>query len=462
MTNPGTTVDASGELVDFIAGLRFEDIPAEVVEDTKLHLLDTLGVAAAGATAEGMDLLFEQVTHWGGRPEAHLLGTDIKVPAPWAGLLNGSLIHAKEFEDVHEAAFVRPAGSVIAAALAAAELNPAATGEDLIAGIVGGYEYICRVGRAIEGPISFTRSGALGSLGSAAAASRVLGLDAERARHAVGIAYAQTSTSIQAQLDAAMVKKMHPGIGAHAGLIGVALAARGMTGNVNVLEGPYGYLHIYEPHPYDRGVIVDGLGSSWEVSETGYKMFPSAIYTHAPVQAALSLHREGIDAGRIRRVQFAIAEFAAAAGAKTFDEVEKHPTLEAMFSVPYLAAAGFVHGHVGLEDLLAARVLDPTVADLARRIDVVVDPKVPAEALVPITMVVELEDGETIERTVDVLPGSPRDTIDAGVIERKARSCFAYAQRGPWGDVDVDKVIAVVQRLESSTAPAQAIVAVLQ
>jgi 2-methylcitrate dehydratase PrpD len=128
-----------------------------------------------------------------------------------------------------------------------------------------------------------------------------------------------------------------------------------------------------------------------------------------------------------------------------------------MFSVPYLAAAAFVRGAVGLDDLLAERVLDPTVADLARRIEVVVDPAVPAEALVPISLSVELDDGETISITVDVLPGSPRDDIDEHTIVQKMRGCFAHAKRGPWGDVDVDRLVEVVQGIDRSDAPSEAI-----
>jgi 2-methylcitrate dehydratase PrpD len=458
--------DVSGILAEFVSGLRFEDIPVEVVQSAKLHLLDALGVAAAGSTAEGIDLLIAQVVAWGGVPESHVLGTDVRVPAPWAALANGAQIHAKEFEDVHETAFVRPAGAVIASALAAAECNPRATGEDLIAGIVGGYEFICRIGEGIDGPIGFTRSGALGALAGAAAAARVLGFDAERTRHAVGIAFAQASTSIQAQLDAAMVKKLHPGFGAHAAMISVALAERGMTGNVNSLEGQFGYLTLYEQNPFDRDVMISGLGERWEALRTGFKLFPCAVYTHAPVVAALELAREGLDAHRIRRVQFTVAEFAAVAGAKSFAEVERNPPLESMFSIPYLAAAAFHRRGLGLDDLLEHNVLEPTVADLARRIDVVIDPDTRADAFVPIEMRVELDDGELLERRIDILPGSPQDVVTAQMIETKMRDCVTHARSvssapTKWAEVDVDRLIAVVLGIDRSVTPAEDIFAVL-
>lgn len=455
----GTTEDVSLVLADHVAGLRFADLSAAAIEAAKLHLLDAIGVAAAGSTAEGIDLLIEQIGAWGGTPEAQILGTELRVPAPWAALANGAQIHAKEFEDVHETAFARPAGAVIPSVLAAAQRGTDVTGEDLIAGIVGGYEFISRIGRGIDGPIGFTRSGALGALAGAAAAARVLHLDAARTRHAVGIAYAQSSTSIQAQLDAAMVKKLHPGFGAHAAMISVALAERGMTGNVNSLEGQYGYLSLYEQNPYDRDVMVDGLGASWEILETGFKLFPCAVYTHAPVAAALALHSEGVDAQRIRAVRFSVAEFAAIAGAKSFAEVEENPPLESMFSIPYLAAAGFFRGQVGLDDLLTENILVHEVADLARRVEVVIDPDLPADAFVPIEMRVEMEDGPVIERRVDVLPGSPRDDVQPSAIEAKFRGCIAHARRlapeARWSRIDEDRLIEVVRGIDRSSSPAE-------
>ena len=466
MTQPDAREDVSMILADFVAGLRFEDIPPDVVESAKLHLLDALGVAAAGSTAEGIDLLVEPVVAWGGAPPALVLGTDVRAPAPWAALANGAQIHAKEFEDVHETAFVRPAGSVVAAALAAAGSDPRATGKDLIAGIVGGYEFICRIGEGIDGPIGFTRSGALGALAGAAAAARVLGFDAQRTRHAVGIAFAQASTSIQAQLDAAMVKKLHPGFGAHAAMISVALAERGMTGNVNCLEGQYGYLALYEQNPYDRDMMISDLGSRWEALRTGFKLFPCAIYTHAPIAAALEVSRGGLDPHRIARIRFTVAEFAAVAGAKSFAEVELNPPLESMFSIPYLAAAALHRGRLGLDDLLVHNVLEDKVADLARRIEVVIDPDVPADAFVPIQMRIELEDGEVLERRVDVLPGSPQDVVTVAMIEAKLRDCVAHAREvgsrpTTWAQVDVDRLMEVVLGIEGSDAPADAIFALL-
>lgn len=451
--------DVSVVLADFVSGLAFADLPAVVVEAAKLHLLDALGVAAAGSTAEGIDLLIDQLGAWGGTPEAHVLGTDLRVPAPWAALANGAQIHAKEFEDVHEIAFARPAGAVIPSVLAAAERGGGVTGEDVIAGIVGGYEFICRIGRGIDGPIGFTRSGALGALAGAAAAARVLRLDAERTRHAVGIAFAQASTSIQAQLDAAMVKKLHPGFGAHAAMISVALAERGMTGNINSLEGQYGYLKLYEQNPYDRDAMVDGLGTSWEILETGFKLFPCAIYTHAPVAAALDAHAAGVEARRIRSVRFSVAEFAAIAGAKSFAEVERNPPLESMFSIPYLASAGFFRGHVGLDDLLVENILAPEVADLARRIEVVIDPDLPADAFVPIGMQIVLDDGSVLDREIDVLPGSPRDDVALATIEEKFRGCLDHVRTvapdgGRWMSVDGDRLISAVRGIDRSASPA--------
>src|SRR5690606_20153742 len=138
----------------FVADLDFDDLPDAAVEAAELHLLDTLGVAAPGGQADGIEILLTQLGAWGGRPEAHVLGSDLRLPAPWAVLANGAMIHAKEFEDVHAGAFVRPSGSVVPCALAAAELRGGVTGAELLTAMVAGYELICRVGRVVQRPIS--------------------------------------------------------------------------------------------------------------------------------------------------------------------------------------------------------------------------------------------------------------------------------------------------------------------
>ncbi len=399
--------DAIEPLSRFVAGLRFGAIPAEAVAAAKTFLLDSFGVALAGSSAPGIAIARDQLREWGGTPEATTLVFGDRLPAPWAALLNGALIQARDFDDTHHEAIVHVNAGVLPAALAVAERLGGVRGERFLTALVAGIDVACRIGAAITTPVAFTRTGTLAFFGATAAAASLLGLDARTTREALGIAYAQTASNMQAVHDGALVKRFHPGFGAKGGIIAALLAARGLTGARLVLEGPYGYLSLYERGAYRRERILDGLGTSFEVTRLSVKPYPCSLDTHAAIMAALALRAQGVMPDAIDRVTVDLPFLAFDAAGKPYDAIRGHRVVESILNVSYATAVAFLRGHVNLDDFTEVAVADGEVGALARRIESRVDPRVPEKAFVPVTLRVHLRDGRLVERTVEKLLGTP-------------------------------------------------------
>jgi 2-methylcitrate dehydratase PrpD len=205
------------EYAEIAAGLRGETLPPEVTEAVRTNLLDTLACATAGRSAPGVGEVAALAAEWGGAPQALIWGSDTRVPAHHAAWVNGMMAHARDYDDTHDVAVLHAGVSVVPAALAAAELNPAATGNDLLAGVAAGLELVCRLGLATKISIiesGFIYSSLFGYFGAAVAAARVAGLDAASTQNAIGIAYSQAAGTHQVTRDAALMKRMQPGLAA--------------------------------------------------------------------------------------------------------------------------------------------------------------------------------------------------------------------------------------------------------
>jgi 2-methylcitrate dehydratase PrpD len=440
--------DAIDPLSSFVAGLRVEAISPDAIGAAKTFVLDSLGVALAGSSAPGVAAIREQWCEWGGAPEATVLVFGNRLPAPAAALLNGTMIQARDFDDTHHEAIVHVNAGVLPAALAVAERLGGVSGARFLTALIAGIDVACRIGAAITTPVAFTRTGTLAFFGAAAATASLLGLDARTTRDAFGIAYAQTATNMQAVHDGALVKRMHPGFGARAGIMAALLAARGLTGARRVLEGPYGYLHLYERGAYRRERILDGLGSAFEVTRLSVKPYPCSLDTHAAIMAALALRAEtGLTAEAIDRVTVDLPFLAFDAAGKPFDAIQGHRVVESILSVPYAVAVAPGRGRVTLDDFTEAAVADATIGALARRVEARVDPRLPPKAFVPVTVRIQLRDGQVLERRVDRLLGTPELPMSQAQLLEKFWHCTGYAAR-PVPRERLDRLLPLIDGLE--------------
>jgi len=268
----------SEKLSDYVYGLGFDDVPDDVIEKTKLHILDTLGVALATYGMDFAQMMLEVSKSLGGPPESTVFGSGERLPAPNAALVNGTMSHGLDYDDMHRQAGLHLSTFVVPTALAISEAK-GMTGKSAIVGIVSGYEVGARLGMAASGKLllrGWHPTGVLGAFTSAAVAGKIMGLSADRIATAMGIAGSQSSGSAQWIEEGSWTKRMHPGWASHSGIIAALLAQKGYDGPHKIYEGQKGiYISYLEEGDFDPGKLTQELGKTWETRQICYKLYPS-------------------------------------------------------------------------------------------------------------------------------------------------------------------------------------------
>lgn len=426
--------DFASDYAAFTAALTLDRIPLVVVAAAKANLFDTLACAAAGASAAGVADLKALVTDWGGKPEASIWCSSIRVPAHHAAWVNGMMAHARDYDDTHDGAVLHAGVSVIPAALAAAELNPDATGADLIAGIAAGLELICRLGVATSIGIiesGFMYTSLFGHFAATAAAARVAGLDRDQTINALGVAYSQAAGTHQVTRDAALTKRVQPGFAAKTGLISVALTKAGIRGAQNTFEGIDGLFRSYLRGRYDRDALRAGLGERYELLNLSYKPYPCCRFNHTAIDAALKIRHELQARGTTARSLTARVNKQAYEAVCTPVEVRKRPAtiVQAQFSLPYTVACAVQKGAVGLHAFTEEGLLDEEVLALSARVNAVLDVDIERDwsrNISPTHLIVETDKG-VIEARVDTPRGHPDAPMSAADFDEKLADCLSIS-----------------------------------
>ena len=389
-------------LAQFAAGLRFEAIPATVVDNVRLRVLDTLGLALAGSRADFAPPLLTLVAREHG--PCSVLGTDRTASAPLAILANGALAHGLDFDDTHAASITHASAVVLPTVLALSEVLHL-DGRALITAAVAGYETITRIGMAASGAFhdrGWHATAVCGPFAAAAAAGRCAGLDAARLTAALGIAGSCASGVMEFLEDGSAVKRLHPGWAGHAGAVAATLAEAGVTGPATILEGRFGFYATFVGKPPDAAPF-ETLGHQWETLAVAFKPYPCCHYNHAYLDAALELRaRHAIEAASIASIECGVpAGQVPIVCEPATRKARPRTTYEAQFSLPFSVAAALVDGRVGIDTYTPARLAEARVLALAARVRYVVDRESRFPAVFPGRVRIELHDGRAVEARVD-------------------------------------------------------------
>jgi 2-methylcitrate dehydratase PrpD len=414
-------MDPAFPIAEAVAALSYEALPPGTIVSARRLILDSLAVALAGADGRECRVLVELARQWGGLEEASIIATSVRVPAPVAALVNGTMIQALDFDDTHDPSGTHVASTVLAAALAAAQAAHQ-TGRTLLTAVVAGTEVACRLGLACHDKIGFTSTAVYGAFGAAAAAARALGLGPGPTRHALGIVLSQVAGTTQTAVDTPLSKHMQSGFAAKAGVLSALLAARGVTGVEHVFEGPYGFFNLYKQGRYDREPLVADWGRRFEIDRLSLKLFPCCRATHAAIEAALAFVREdGLRAGDIAEVRVVVPRVAFQLAGKPA-ATGTNPIVAAQFSIPYTVAAALLHGRVSLPEFTVEAIRDPTAQALMDRISVRAED---GDGFVPAHLEVRTLDGAVRSRTVTTLTGEPDRPLTRAQLLDKVADCLA-------------------------------------
>lgn len=359
------------ELARFCAETTYESLPEQIVHQAKRAILDFLGCALGGIRMGCNRGVAEYVERLGGRPEARIWGSAVKVPAPHAALANGAVAHHLELDDGHLESASHPAISVIPAALAVSEAA-GATGQDLILSVVLGYEVCIRAGLAtgpgirehgLHGP------GLMGPLGAAVAAGRLLGLGERQ----IGAALATAGSLLpvapyESFVEGTPSKDLYGGWAGFSGIIAAELARCGMDGPHRFLEGKrsVGTLLLHGSVP-ETPALLHGLGSPYLIENIYFKPFAASRAVQPAVTGILYLKSEhGFGAETVESVRVQTYPFSAELSADS----RLDTPVSARLSIPYAVATALLTDGLWPEAFLPEALTDETALALASRVTV--------------------------------------------------------------------------------------------
>ena len=389
------------ELGAFVAGFDANALPPEAAEVVRMGVIDTVGVMTVGQAEPGPGILLATLRAAREAPESRLFLGEERVSAPLAALVNGTAAHVLDYDDVAMPLGGHPSTVLVPAILAEADALPEASGADMVAAYVAGYEVWAELVRRDKDPHhskGWHPTSIFGVVAAAAACARLRGLDARGAANAIAIA-ASGACGVIANFGS-MTKSFHAGRAAQAGLEAARLAANGMDGSEDAIEHPGGFLAALSPRGRtDRESPATALGKDWRILEhrLDIKKYPMCYCVHRTLDAALDLLAEHpVKADQIARIEARIGKLAS----EILRNHRPQTGLEAKFSIEFATASSVIAGRAGLAQLSDGFVGRGDVQELMGRVEVVTTDAVEREGaiLAPFDQVVlHLTDGTVLE-----------------------------------------------------------------
>ena len=425
LREPAAEGSATRTLAQYVAGLSYKAIPQEVVSHIKLSFVDSLGCALFGATLPWGKMIVSFTRELGRGKGAVIWGDDVEVPSTSAPLANGTLIHSFEMDDLHRVGVIHPGSEAIPAADALVRHGGGAGGKQLITAVVAGYEVGCRVGMtggAAQLRRGFHPSATSGTFAAGAAAAKMLRLSPAKTVHALGIAGTQAAGLMAAQ-HSSMVKRMHAGRSAQAGVYGALLAAKGFTGIEDILEAPYGgFCSTFIDKP-NLTHLTDELGERFETLNTGFKPYPCCGSNHTSIDALrriLHEHHE-ISAENVEKIRIRTTR---ATKLHVGWPYEPKSIITAQMNLSYCVAVLLHDRDFFVDQVTKKSIRRPDVVATAQRIEVLEDPQFDLlgdEGRHGVDLEVQLRDGNSYREKVLHAKGSDKDPMTREEVLRKFR-----------------------------------------
>ncbi|MCQ4320068.1 MmgE/PrpD family protein [Stutzerimonas stutzeri] len=415
-------------LTEFLAGLRYEQLPDAVLARTEDLFLDWLGSALASAGSHPIPLFEHYAARMGPADgPARIFVNRSGSSAYFAALVNGASSHLVEQDDLHNSSVLHPATVVFPAALAAAQ-DLGKTGRELLLASVAGYEAGIRIGEFLGRSHYriFHTTATVGTLAAAVAVGKLLDFDQHQFTHLLGSAGTQAAGLWEFLRDAADSKQLHTAKAAADGLLAAYLTADGLTGAQNILEGEQG-MAAGMSSDADPSRLSDRLGTRWALAETSFKYHASCRHTHPAADALLELmQREGLCAEDISSVTTRVHQGAIDVLGRVTVPQSVH---QAKFSMGTVLGLIAVHGKAGLPEFHSLALTDPAVAafrdKVSMRLDAEVDGAYPARWLGRVE--VNTTDGRTLLGAIDEPKGDPGNTLDRAELEDKFRRLVQFS-----------------------------------
>lgn len=439
----GTAVTSVALAEDLIA-LEPAQFSTDDIEQLQRLILDHAAVTLCGSVQPWGRKLTRWAEQFGGAGHAVLVGSGRTASAASAGLVNGTSAHGYELDDTHEYSRSHPGAVVITAALAVGtELG--ASGRDVMTAITAGYEIMTRLGMA-AGALALTQTGfhataLFGPFGAAAAAARLMGLDAAALARAWGIALSMTGGSSQFAFEpkGTMVKRMHGGIPAQNGIIAAQLASLGVDAPMRAFEGEQGFFHLYGQNP-EPARLMRRPGEAFQIHSMSFKPYSCCRKFHSLIDA-LETVTDGftLDPAAIDRIVVR----------SPTGSIEKHQmkrpdsVMAAQYSMPYIVGATLGYGPRRFDAYGQDYHQDRRILDIVDRVDAELDTSLDRYVpdAMPNRVTLRLKDGSERQETVVESTGSPERPLSLAGVREKAEALLGMVAPG----IDLDGIVAAVR-----------------
>jgi 2-methylcitrate dehydratase PrpD len=436
MNAPAGIDSVSEQLVDSVAALTADNIPALVRTRVEELLIDVAGLCVAARNTDYMRALIAGVDRGGA---CSALGHAGAFSAEDAAMINGTAAHGEDFDDTFEGGPVHSSAIIIPAVLAACERFDR-DGNAALVGIAAGIETLCRLSLVIPKAIhkaGFHPTSVLGAMAATLAVSATLGLKRKQTVDALGIAGSMAGGIIEYLAEGAWTKRLHAGWASRIGLHAARIGQQGFLGPRTVFEGTHGLYYAFARNSAgDYGAITRDFGKKWVMESLTFKPYATGTMNQPYVDCALRLAKQGYSAEDVTDV---LCETAEGYVHRLWDPLEsKHRPANdyaAKFSAPFNIAVAFVTGSAGLEAFTEKTVRDPRILALASKVHYVVDPNNPYPKAYTGHVRMTLRDGRVFEERQPHIRGGVHDPLSRADIESKFRGNVAH---GGWSGARAD------------------------
>ena len=420
-------------LSEFTADLTFENIPKKVLDHIKLLFLDGVGCCLHGNTLPWTKKLMEVVVNKTDKQECTIIGTNIKTSLLNAVLVNSTAGHGFEADDIHRESILHPNSIVVPVSINVSEKIKKTNGKKLLTAVIAGYEVATRVGSAAGTDLllrGFHPQGIHGTIASTITTAKLMNLNKNQILHAIGIA-GSLGAGLMAAQEGAMVKRLHSGRAAEAGVLAAELAAKEFTGITNIIEAEYGgFLSSFSgKNNFSR--TTDKLGDVWECQNTGIKPYTSVTSIHAALDCLKLIMKDNrISSNEIKEIKAKISHPTYVHCAWPY---KNHSVTSAQMNIYYGLALIALEGELFVDQFGADKISNPKILDYMKKINAEVDPEIESlgqEFRHMAKIEVITNDNKKFTHIEKFRKGSPENPMPKNEIITKFKSLakFAYDQ----------------------------------
>ena len=445
MTPELPKVSVAEMLANKIVALKAGELPAATKRKCEDLLIDVVGLCV---TARNEDYIRSALAACDDDGPCTAIGHQRLLSAAGAAFVNGTAAHGEDFDDTFEGGPVHAGAVIVPAVLAACERhNP--DGRMALTGIAVGTEVLCRLSLVVPKAVhkaGFHPTAIFGAMGAAAGVGAALGLNVRQIVDSLGIAGSMAGGIIEYLAEGAWTKRLHAGWAAQSGIRAVLLARNGFVGPRTVFEGVHGLFNGFAHTTQgDYGALTGDFGARWVTDTLAFKPYPCGTMAQPYIDCARRLAARGVSPADIKEIVCEVAEGTVHRLWEPLADKQRPPNgYAAKFATPYLLAAGFVHGGVGLSAFTQAAVADREVLALAAKVKFVIDPDNPYPRNYTGHLRATMKDGGVIEERQPHLRGGAQEPLTRqDVTDKFARN----TQHGGWSKAQSDAALSLLAGL---------------